>query len=172
MPADQFKRVNLDYIYPPFRDRLFDVIARCNSRGAKYVATLGFRTYEEQDQLFRLGRDIPGKKVTNARGGQSQHCFGLAIDFVHDIDATTEKVEPGWAPRDYAILIDEVNKAGLHTGVKYNDRPHVGWPRFYRGQDLQALDAVWKSLPENDALDMLKVVWQHVDAQGSLLPQY
>lgn len=41
----------------------------------------GTRTYVEQDALFRKGRfGNPGPKVTNARGGQSNHNFGLAWD--------------------------------------------------------------------------------------------
>ena len=41
----------------------------------------GTRTYAEQDALFRKGRfGNPGPKVTNARGGQSNHNFGVAWD--------------------------------------------------------------------------------------------
>jgi len=172
MPAAHFSRIDLDYIYPPFRDRTFEVIARCQARGAKYIATLGFRTYSEQMQLWQLGRTIPGKVVTNAKGGQSQHNFGLAIDFVRDLTPGTARVDPGWAPEDYAVLIEEVNKAGLHSGINYGDRPHVGWPRFWSGEQIKALDALWKTLPGAPVLDRLKVVWQHVDKQGATLPNY
>lgn len=40
----------------------------------------GTRTFAEQDELHRQGRDKPGPKVTNARGGQSNHNFGVAWD--------------------------------------------------------------------------------------------
>lgn len=41
----------------------------------------GTRTYEEQNGLYRKGRfGNPGKPVTNARGGQSNHNFGVAWD--------------------------------------------------------------------------------------------
>lgn len=41
----------------------------------------GTRTYEEQNALFRKGRfGNPGPRVTNARGGQSNHNFGIAWD--------------------------------------------------------------------------------------------
>ncbi|PGM94044.1 peptidoglycan-binding protein [Bacillus cereus] len=39
-----------------------------------------FRSWSEQDRLFSLGRWKPGKKVTNARGGESYHNWGLAFD--------------------------------------------------------------------------------------------
>ncbi len=41
----------------------------------------GTRTYEEQNKLFRQGRyGNPGPIVTNARGGRSNHNFGIAWD--------------------------------------------------------------------------------------------
>lgn len=41
----------------------------------------GTRTYAEQNALFRKGRfGNPPPKVTNARGGQSNHNFGIAWD--------------------------------------------------------------------------------------------
>jgi peptidoglycan L-alanyl-D-glutamate endopeptidase CwlK len=40
----------------------------------------GTRTFAEQDKLYRQGRDLPGPKVTKARGGQSNHNFGVAWD--------------------------------------------------------------------------------------------
>ena len=41
----------------------------------------GTRSYQEQDKLFRQGRfGNPGPVVTNARGGQSNHNFGIAWD--------------------------------------------------------------------------------------------
>jgi len=39
-----------------------------------------FRSWEEQDQLFAQGRWLPGNVVTNARGGDSYHNWGLAFD--------------------------------------------------------------------------------------------
>jgi peptidoglycan L-alanyl-D-glutamate endopeptidase CwlK len=40
----------------------------------------GLRTYEEQNALFAKGRTAPGPIVTNARGGFSNHNFGIAFD--------------------------------------------------------------------------------------------
>jgi peptidoglycan L-alanyl-D-glutamate endopeptidase CwlK len=44
------------------------------------------RTFAEQDALFAQGRSKPGKVVTNAKGGQSYHNYGLAIDIVLILD--------------------------------------------------------------------------------------
>ena len=40
----------------------------------------GLRTYDEQNDLYAQGRTKPGKVVTNARGGYSNHNFGIAFD--------------------------------------------------------------------------------------------
>ncbi len=49
----------------------------------------GLRTFQEQDDLYAIGRTKPGKKVTNAKGGQSVHNYGFAVDIVLIIDGKT-----------------------------------------------------------------------------------
>lgn len=44
------------------------------------ILTQGLRTHAEQDALYAQGRSKPGKVVTNAKGGQSMHNYGLAFD--------------------------------------------------------------------------------------------
>ena len=41
-----------------------------------------YRDFEQQDALYAQGRTTKGRKVTNARGGQSEHNFRLAWDCV------------------------------------------------------------------------------------------
>ena len=40
----------------------------------------GTRTYDEQNALYEQGRTNSGRIVTNARGGYSNHNFGIAFD--------------------------------------------------------------------------------------------
>jgi peptidoglycan LD-endopeptidase CwlK len=40
----------------------------------------GLRTYAEQDALYAQGRSRPGHIVTHAKGGYSNHNFGIAFD--------------------------------------------------------------------------------------------
>jgi peptidoglycan L-alanyl-D-glutamate endopeptidase CwlK len=172
MPLDNFRRLNLDLVYPPLLERLFHVIAECNKRGKRYIATAGYRSYTQQDQLYCVGRSFPGKRVTGARGGESQHNFGLAVDFVYDINPATPGVEPSWADEDYDVLIEEVIKAGLHSGINYKDRPHVGWPKFVTGDELDPIDAIYGTT-SGKPLERLQRVWQHVDNHNTpYLPEY
>jgi peptidoglycan LD-endopeptidase CwlK len=50
------------------------------SQGLNVRIISGTRTYDEQDELFAQGRTKRGKVVTNARGGFSNHNFGIAWD--------------------------------------------------------------------------------------------
>jgi peptidoglycan L-alanyl-D-glutamate endopeptidase CwlK len=57
------------------------LLARLRVESLDARAISGTRTYQEQDVLYRQGRaGKPGPVVTYARGGQSNHNFGLAID--------------------------------------------------------------------------------------------
>jgi peptidoglycan LD-endopeptidase CwlK len=64
--------------------RRFMAAVRADSQlsGAGAVAKIisGTRTYQEQSALFALGRTRPGKIVTNASAGRSNHNFGIAWD--------------------------------------------------------------------------------------------
>jgi len=48
--------------------------------GCDYVIISGMRTWAEQDALYAQGRFKPGKVVTKAKAGQSNHNFGVAFD--------------------------------------------------------------------------------------------
>ena len=50
--------------------------------GIDLRVTDGFRTVAQQDKLYAQGRTTKGSIVTKARGGFSNHNFGLAVDVV------------------------------------------------------------------------------------------
>jgi peptidoglycan LD-endopeptidase CwlK len=62
------------------RQFLTDVNQKLTKDGLTFKIISGTRTYEEQNDLFALGRTKPGPIVTRARGGQSNHNFGVAWD--------------------------------------------------------------------------------------------
>jgi peptidoglycan LD-endopeptidase CwlK len=72
---------NILSLHPTAQELARKFLAELN--GFAQVARIisGTRTYEEQDELFKQGRwGNPGNKVTNARGGESNHNFGIAWD--------------------------------------------------------------------------------------------
>jgi len=144
---DPFRRINPHGLYPPFLRKLHTLLKNCEARGAHYVAQQGLRTYEEQNALYEKGRSAPGKIVTNARGGQSYHNFGMACDFVRDMKAA-KGVQPSWDPEDYRILAEEAEKLGLEAGLDWHtfkDPPHVQLHTTRAGIGLHQLRELYAS---------------------------
>ena len=56
------------------------LITKAGSNGITIKVISGLRTYDEQNELYAQGRTKPGSIVTNARGGYSNHNFGVAFD--------------------------------------------------------------------------------------------
>ena len=56
------------------------LIQKAAIAGIKIKIISGLRSFAEQNELYAQGRDKPGKIVTKARGGYSNHNFGLAFD--------------------------------------------------------------------------------------------
>lgn len=162
MPTGNFRRIDLDLIEPGFRERILDVIAACLARGFSYHATRGYDTYGAQMALWAKGRTVPGPKVTNAKGGQSAHNFGIAIDFVLDKNQVIDGIQPDWSVEAFRVLIEEAQKAGLHSGVQYDDRPHVSLPGYVTASDLLPLHLAWErsQSTQADTLARLREVWK------------
>lgn len=61
--------------------KVLEIIEQAYKEGIYVLITDGYRSNAEQDALYAQGRTKPGKIVTNAKGGQSNHNFGIAVDF-------------------------------------------------------------------------------------------
>jgi peptidoglycan LD-endopeptidase CwlK len=76
---DRSKRV-IATLLPEVQPYARALIAKAAANGITIKAISGLRTYDEQNDLYAQGRTKPGKIVTNARGGYSNHNFGIAFD--------------------------------------------------------------------------------------------
>ncbi|SDF86137.1 M15 family metallopeptidase [Epilithonimonas hungarica] len=89
---DKITQQRIQKLHPKVREEVIKIIEDCDKEltgRAKIRITQGFRTFDEQDQLYTIGRTKPGKKVTNAKAGQSIHNYGLAVDICLIIDGKT-----------------------------------------------------------------------------------
>ncbi len=164
MPKDQL-RGDLDYVYPPFLERVLALLANCNARGKRYFATELFRDMARSDALYRAYL-AGGPRA--ARGGRSGHNFGLAADFALDT-SDAPGLQPSWKKEDFAVLIEEAVKLGLKVGAAYGDFPHVEWPTWVSANELTPLRSLYTAaagLP----LAKLKAVWQYCDEHAPNLP--
>lgn len=82
--VDERSRKNIDTLLPKVQTTFVRFLTDLNVALAPYrvVAKIisGTRTYAEQNALYAQGRTKPGKVVTNATGGASNHNFGVAAD--------------------------------------------------------------------------------------------
>lgn len=98
------------------------LVQKAAARGIEIKIISGFRSYEEQNALYAQGRTTPGKRVTNAKGGESNHNFGIAFDI---------GVFEGTDYLDESPNYDVVGALGMELGLdwggnwqSFKDRPH------------------------------------------------
>jgi hypothetical protein len=119
-------------LYPPFLDGFHEVLAEIKKDHPKAVAARTFRTYAEQDAIYAQGRTKDGNIVTNARGGESYHCFGLAVDISDDVAARLAE-ERGLQDRVQALCI----KHNITWGKDWGDWGHFEWHPGFTFRDLR-----------------------------------
>lgn len=96
--------------------------------GCSYILIGGHRTWEEQDALYAQGRSLPGTRVTMARGGRSNHNFGIAGDFGVFIGKTyLDDSNPEKAAKVHKACSLHAAACGLEWGGSWKsiqDAPH------------------------------------------------
>lgn len=78
--VDKRSEKSIATLLPEVRPIARALVHTAASTGIRIKIISGLRTYAEQDALFAKGRTRPGRRVTNARGGFSNHNFGIAFD--------------------------------------------------------------------------------------------
>lgn len=106
--------------------------------------TCTLRTPAEQDTLYAQGRTKPGNIVTNARGGQSMHNYGVAADFAFK----NAKWQVSWNPTLFTQLGAFARTIGLEWGgdwKSFPDKPHF---QYTGGLTLAQLQAGQRPKPK------------------------
>lgn len=67
-------------LHPKLIKEAGDILIECEKVSVGIRITSAFRTPEEQNALYAIGRTKPGRVVTNAQKWQSFHNYGLAVD--------------------------------------------------------------------------------------------
>lgn len=98
------------------------LVTRAAAAGITLKIISGLRSYDAQNALYAQGRSKPGSIVTKARGGYSNHNFGIAFD-IGIFDGTKYLAESPRYKAAAAIGID----LGLEWGGNWKgiqDEPH------------------------------------------------
>ncbi|WP_366160538.1 M15 family metallopeptidase [Bacillus infantis] len=114
-------------IHPVVKESAIEVVKRAYGEGIYVQITSGFRSFEEQNKLYAQGRTDKSKPiVTNARGGESNHNYGLAIDYVivsEDGRRALWTVNDQW--RRVAVIAKSLGFAWGGDWTSFPDFPHL-----------------------------------------------
>ena len=119
--ADERSERNIATLLPQVQPLARALIESAAAIGIAIKVISGTRTYEEQNALYEQGRSKPGRIVTNARGGYSNHNFGVAFDI---------GVFEGGRYLEESPLYEKVGILGESLGLewggrwKFKDAPH------------------------------------------------
>ena len=134
--VDKSSLQKIEQLHPFIKEDVKNLVDTINTSvltgNAKVRVAQGLRTFAEQNALYAKGRTAPGPKVTNAKGGDSIHNYGLAIDIVLIIDGKTAS----WDTKkdfdrdqqsDWMEVVQVFKKAGFSWGGDwrtFKDMPH------------------------------------------------
>ena len=145
--TDQKTLERIQLLHPSVREEVKDlyvnkIVPALEGRAyCRFAFTL--RTFAEQDELYTQGRtklyDASGKKlgiVTKAKGGQSIHNYGLAIDILLIVDNKTASWDTVAdfdkdGKSDWMEVVKIFKEAGWNWGgdwKSFKDLPHFEKP--------------------------------------------
>ena len=151
---DQITLQRIEDIHPKLRTELHAIYneictAFPGQTGVRFVQV--FRSFPEQDALYAQGRTKPGPKVTDAKGGQSYHNYGLGVDFCLLFDKNNDghisSDEIIWNRNtdldkdkliDWMEVVKIFTKYGWTWGASWSDYPHFEKPFGYKVSKLLA----------------------------------
>ena len=171
-------RGKLQRVHPELKARITRVAEALAARGMEMLVTDGLRTFEEQWVIYKKGRrQVNGKwecinpkcagTFTGAKGGQSNHNYGLAIDAYPFIDGRVYTEIPKTASAEFKkkfnavqqAIGEEGERAGLAWGGRWTrvDTPHL---QLFPEGTMTWQDCL-KIYEANG--NSLKAVWDKVD---------
>lgn len=167
--ADKITLERIALLHPAVREEatnIYEAICRVLTGKAICRFSHTLRTFKEQNELYAQGRN--GKKgpiVTNAKGGQSYHNYGLAVDIVllKDTDGNGSYETASWeTAKDFDF--DQV--ADWMEIVKIFKSYGWEWGGDWRFKDLPHFQ---KTLGKSETQLLLLHAENKLDGQGYVL---
>jgi peptidoglycan LD-endopeptidase CwlK len=120
-------------IHPIVAEQRDLLIKKAAQKGISIVITDGFRSADEQDELFARGRTGEGSIVTHVEGGESYHNYGLAIDFALQLQDGTvvwdlKRDDNRNGKSDWMEVVAIAKELGFEWGgdwYGFKDYPHL-----------------------------------------------
>jgi len=119
-------------LHPKIRAEVLHLVKQCLKNNVKIRIVQGLRTFVEQDELYAQGRTKPGPIVTKAKGGLSNHNYGLSFDFCllnADGSISWSQMQDADADgiKDWMEVVNIFKKNGYDWGGlwQFKDNPHI-----------------------------------------------
>jgi len=116
-----YEDVGIESLHPDVKTKVKRLMRRMQTLKMPVTLSEGYRSFKKQNDYYAKGRTKAGKKITNAKGGQSYHQYGLAADLISK--------KYGWKPPQnfWETLGIEAKKLGFEWGGdwKFKDVAHV-----------------------------------------------
>ena len=141
--ADERSERNIATLLPQVQPLARALIESAAAIGIAIKVISGTRTYEEQNVHYEQGRTKPGRVVTNARGGYSNHNFGIAFDI---------GVFEGGRYLDESPAYKAVGALGMKLGLEWGGN----WKSIQDEPHFQLRPAWARDLSERDVLAQLR----------------
>ena len=158
---DQLTLSRIKLAHPNIRQELEQYYVECNNllpKGVRLRFSHVYRSIKEQDALFNQR-----PKVTNARGGQSIHNYGLAFDVVilldKDNNGTFESVSWDINSKHFKTVVAYFKSKGYEWGGEWKsfpDYPHFQKDFGYTWQQLK------KKVDTNDIIRVDNIVYPKI----------
>ena len=100
--------------------------------GLAVFPTSTYRDNEMQNALYAKGRTAPGRRVTNAKAGQSAHNHRRAVDFAFRVPKGKNPYDPFAKAHVRAAILTSAADAHLVSGGTFKslqDWPHLELPK-------------------------------------------
>lgn len=132
-------------LHPVVEKKKNELVKKAADIGIDILITDDFRSIDAQNSLHGQGRSKPGRIVTHARGGESYHNYGLAIDFALLLANgkavwDTERDGNGNGKADWMEVADIGKELGFAWGGdwhNFKDYPHLEMTFGLSISDLQ-----------------------------------
>jgi peptidoglycan L-alanyl-D-glutamate endopeptidase CwlK len=143
----------LGEVHPELARRVTNLADALAAEGSQIEIDTALRTAAQQDALFAEGRSSPGKEVTNARGFQSNHVIGCAVDISPD-DSVTGRPDWNASHPAWQRIVALAPSFGLRDGKSWHDLPHLELQEIPTEPTeviqqickVDGVEAVWKEL--------------------------
>ena len=128
---------SLSDLNPKAREACLRWLDACKAAGIDVLVYCTYRSAAEQDGLYAIGRTKPGKRVTNAKGGDSLHQYRVAWDAV-----PLQAGKPQWSADATYKRMGELAKAlGIEWAgdwVGFKETAHFQFVEGYTLADFKA----------------------------------